>query len=515
MADALEKKESDGGRIGRMLAKIEVAGNKLPDPILLFVIFSGIVILFSFIGSLLGWSATHPATGATIEVFSIISRSGIARIFTDFGPNIRGFAPLTDQMVVLLGLSVLEGTGFANALMRRFLVTMKPGSVTLILMFVSVNSSIASDAGFLILPPLAAILFLATGRNPIAGIVASYGAVAAGFAANYVISIVEVVGFGISQAAARLIDPDIVVPLTSNYYFTLIAATLLPITAFFVTTKIVEPRLGPYTVTDPLVAKGLDEVEINEAQKKGLRAAGIVAVIYTIAILAMVIPPNAILRNPETGGLIDGPLMGGVLVIVSGLFFFPALAYGYKSGVVKNHRDVVSCMVSTYSQMAGYILVAIFAGQLVQYFAWSNLGIISAINGAEAIRATGAPNFMMLILVVLFTALLNFVVPSHAAKLGFMAPVLVPLFMMLGISPAGSYLAFRIGDTVTNAITPMMPYFVLAVGHARRYKKDTGMGTLLANLLPFTISFLLVFLALMAIFYFFNIPLGPGAYFYL
>ncbi|MCL2381161.1 MAG: AbgT family transporter [Treponema sp.] len=511
--NTIEKKENDGGRIGRILAKIETAGNKLPDPVYLFVIFSGAIILLSFIGSLLRWNAAHPVTGYTIEAFSLISRAGIARMFTDFGANIRAFLPLTDQMIVLLGLSVFEGTGLASALMRRFFVKMRPGMVTLALMFIAVNSTIASDAGFLILPPLAAILFLSTGRNPIAGIIAAYGTVAAGFAASYFIGIVEVVGLGITQTAARLVDPDIVVPITSNYFFTVVCATLLPVTAFFVTVKLVEPKLGKYTVTDPLLAKGMNEVEVSEAEKKGLRAAGIALVIYVLAILAMVIPPDGILRHPETGSLLQGPLMGGILVVVSGTFFFPGLVFGFRSGSVKNHRDVIGCMTSSYAALAGYILVAIFAGQLVQYFAWSNLGIIFAINGAEALRATGAPNFLLLVLTVLFVAMMNFLIPSHAAKLGFLAPILIPLFMMLNISPAGAYLAFRIGDSVTNAITPLMPYFVLTVGHVKRYKKDAGIGTLLAYLLPFTVSFLIVFLAVMSIFYFFNLPLGPGAYF--
>lgn len=497
-----------------ILGWIERTGNRLPDPVLLFVIFAAIIIFISWLGSFLNWSAVNPGDGSIVTAFSLLSREGIVKIFTNFSSNIKSFSALTDQMVVLLGLSLLEGTGLANVIMRRFFVKMPPKYVTLALVFVAVSSSVASDAGFMLLPPLAAMLFLATGRNPIAGIVAAYGSVAAGFASSFFISIVEVVGMGYTQQAAQIIDPNITVPVTSNYYYTFVSSILLPIAAFFVTTKIVEPRLGKYVPENPELLKNSGKVEISSAEQKGLHMAGVAALIYISIIAIMTLPSGAILRDVETDGLMESPFMSSIILIVSGMFFFPGLAYGYASGIIKNHKDVVKCLTSTYASLAGYILVAICAGQLIKYFEWSNLGIIFAVNGAEFLEHSGVPTFVLILLTILFTICLNFLMPSHAGKLAFIGPILIPLFMMLGVSPAATYLAYRIGDSVSNAITPMMAYFVLTIGYVQKYKKDAGMGTLIANLLPYSLSFAFVYIGLLAIFYFLDLPIGPGSTFH-
>ncbi len=503
----MSKSTETPGKSSGILEWIERIGNKLPDPVLLFVIFAAVIIVISWAGAMLGWSAVNPGDGSVVTVFSLISRQGIVKIFTEFSSNIKSFSALTDQMVVLLGLALLEGTGLAGALMRRFFVKMPPKYVTLALVFLAVSSSVASDAGFMLLPPLAAILFLATGRNPVAGIIAAYGSVAAGFASSFFISIVEVVGMGYTQQAAQIINPDVVVPVTSNYYFTFVCAILLPLTAFFVTMKIVEPRLGKYEPEGAALQLASESIEVTEPEKKGLRMAGAAVIVYVLVIAVMTLPSGAVLRNPDDGGLMSSPFMSSIILIVAGFFFFPGLAFGYGSGTVKNHKDVVKCLTNSYASLAGYILVAICAGQLIKYFEWSNLGIIFAVNGAEFLKNSGVPTFILLLLTVLFT------MPSHAGKLAFIGPILVPLFMMLGVSPAATYLAYRIGDSVSNAITPMMAYFVLTIGYVQKYKKDAGMGTLIANLLPYSISFAIVYIGLMAVFYFFRLPIGPGSTF--
>lgn len=509
----MSKNTRSSGKSPGILEWIERIGNRLPDPVLLFVIFAAVIIVISWVGSLLGWSAVNPGDGSVVTAFSLLSRKGIVRMFTEFSSNIKSFSALTDQMVVLLGLALLEGTGLAGALMRRFFVKMPPKYVTLALVFIAVSSSVASDAGFMLLPPLAAILFLATGRNPIAGIIAAYGSVAAGFASSFFISIVEVVGMGYTQQAAQIINPDVIVPVTSNYYFTFVCAILLPLTAFFVTMKIVEPRLGKYEPEGASVQLMPESIEVTDSERKGLRMAGIAVAVYIFVIGLMTLPPGAILRNPDDGGLMSSPFMSSIILIVAGFFFFPGLAFGYASGSVKNHKDVVKCLTNSYASLAGYILVAICAGQLIKYFEWSNLGIIFAVNGAEFLKNSGVPTFILLLLTVLFTMVLNFLMPSHAGKLAFIGPILVPLFMMLGVSPAATYLAYRIGDSVSNAITPMMAYFVLTIGYVQKYKKDAGMGTLIANLLPYSVGFAIVYIGLMAIFYFFHLPIGPGSTF--
>lgn len=494
---------------GGVLGFIERAGNKLPHPVLLFVYFCAIVILFSFIGSLLGWSAVHPVDGTVYTVFNLISKEGIAKMFTQFSANIKSFSALIDQLVILLGLSLLEGTGLASAFLRRYFLKMPKKALTLAVTFIAVLSSAASDAGFMILPPLVAMLFMATGRNPIAGIVAAYGSVAAGFCSSPIISIVEVVGFGNTQNAAQIIDPSITLPLTGNYFFTLTCSLILPLVSFFVTLKIVEPRLGKYDPAEGSITSLDVNTQLTEDEERGLKAAGIALIIYAVVIALMTFPKNAILRGAD-GGILNGPFMNSILLIITGAFFFPGVAYGMKAKVCKNHKDIIEIMTNGYSSLAGYILVAVFAGQLMQYFSWTNLGIICAINGADWIQSLGVPVFALLVFVVLFTALLNFLMPSHAAKLAFMGPVIVPLFMMLNVSPEATYLAYRIGDSVTNAITPMMGYFVLILAWAQRYKKDVGMGTLISNLLPYSVWYLVTYLVLMAVWYFLGLPLGPG-----
>ncbi len=506
----------DTQKSGGILGWIERAGNKLPDPVLLFLYFIGIIIVISVLGSVLSWQAVHPVSGDTIVAVNLLSRAGIVKMFTEFSNNIRSFGPLIDNLVVMLGLSLLEGSGLAEALLRRFFVKMPPKGLTLALAFVAVSSSVASDAGFMLLPPLAALIFLATGRNPLVGIIAAYGSVAAGFAASYFIGIVEVVGLGFAQSSAQIIDPNIIIPVTSNYFFTLACSTILPVISFLVVIKIVEPRLGAYT-PDPDLNLDVDSIkagtQLSDQENRGLRAALIAVLVYLAVICLLVLPPNAILRNPDNGGIISSPFMSSIILTVTGVFFFPGIIYGFVSKNFKTHRDVVAAMVKTYSSLAGYILVAILAGQLIQYFSWSNLGIIFAINGAEFLKSTGVPVIVMLLLTILFVMLLNFLVPSHAGKLGLVAPILVPLFMMLGVSPEATYLCYRIGDSITNAITPLFPYFVLMVSFARKYKKDVGIGTLMSNLIPFSAWYCVGFVGLFLIFYIFKIPLGPGASF--
>lgn len=494
---------------GGFLGTIERIGNKLPHPVLMFVYFCALVIIFSMVGSLLGWSAVHPVDGTVYTVFNLLSKDGIAKMFTQFSANIKAFSALIDQLVILLGLSVLEGTGLASAFLRRYFMKMPKRALTLAVTFIAVLSSAASDAGFMILPPLVAMLFLATGRNPIAGIIAAYGSVAAGFCSSPIISIVEVVGFGNTQNAAQILDPNIVLPLTGNYYFTLACSLILPIVSFFVTLKIVEPRLGKYNPAEGDLSNLETNTSLTALERKGLRAAGMALIGYIVIIALMTFPPHAILRA-EDGSILQGPFMNSILLIISGLFFVPGVAYGFASGVCKNHKDVIGIMINGYASLAGYILVAVFAGQLMQYFAWTNLGVILAINGANWLKGLGVPVFVLLLFVTIFTAALNFLMPSHAAKLAFMGPVLVPLFMMLEVSPEATYLAYRIGDSVTNAITPMMAYFVLILSFAQRYKKDVGMGTMIANLLPYSVSYFITYIILMAIWYFLGLPLGPG-----
>ncbi|MDR1521136.1 MAG: AbgT family transporter [Planctomycetota bacterium] len=496
-----------------VLGWVERVGNKLPDPVLLFIIVCAGIMLLSLLGSLLGWSAVHPVNKQVIATYNLISRDGIAKILTSFGTNIRGFTPLTDQLVILIGLGVMELSGLASAFLRRFLINLPKGFLTLAVVFIGVNSSVASDAGFMILPPLAAMLFYATGRNPLAGLICAYGSVAAGFASSIFIGIVEVVGFGSVQAVAKTVDPAMDISLTSNYYYTLASSFLLPLSAYFVTERIVVPRLGAYQAPEDIAGViGNVNSAVSAEENRALGKAGIAFAIFALIVLVAVVPENGLLRG-ENGAFISSPFMSSTLVIVSLMFLVPGLAYGISIGRIKSHRDPINMVVKGYQGLAGYILVSVFVGQLISFFSWTNLGIICAIQGADLLRSMGATPLILMICTALFIMFLNLFMTSHAGKLGFVAPVFVPLYMFMDIHPVAAYLAYRIGDSASNAVTPMMPYFAVLFGYAQRYKKDIGMGTLIANLLLYTITFFLVYIVLLIVWYAFDLPLGPGSSF--
>ncbi|MBP1154871.1 MULTISPECIES: AbgT family transporter [unclassified Paenibacillus] len=490
------------------LGWIEALGNKLPHPIFLFMIFCFIILLFSYLGHLFNWQAVNPVTKEKVQAFNILSKEGLAKVFTSFQTNIMGFRPLTDILIIILGISMLEKTGLISTILRRFFVNLSAKYLTLVVVFVGVSSSVASDAGFMVLPPLAGMLFYATGRNPLVGIIAAYGSVAAGFASSFFLGVVEVVGFGFTEQAARLLDPGISVPIVSNFYFTFISAFLLPLTAFFVTEKIVSPRLGHYN-SEEMNEVILEKTEITKEETSGLNYAGIALLLYIVVILLLVLPSNGILRG-EGGSVLNSPFMSSIILIVAGAFFFPGLAYGIKTKSIRSDKDAVRIMTEGISGFAGYILVAIFLSQLIKFMEWSNLGLISAINGAEILKSSGIPIFFLILATILFTALLDLIMPSHAGKLALMAPILVPMFMLLDTHPSVTYLAYRIGDSISNAVSPLMPYFVILLGFVHRYKKNVGMGTLIANLLPYSISFLMVYVAMFIVWYVLGLPLGPG-----
>lgn len=513
MSSVNSSPENEIRREKGILGWVEKIGNMLPDPVFLFIIVCTVVMVLSYIGSALGWSAVHPVNKQEILTFNLISREGIAKILTSFGANIRAFTPLTDQLVIIIGLGLLELSGLASAFLRRFLINLPKGVLTLAIVFIGVNSSIASDAGFMILPPLAAMLFYATGRNPLAGLVCAYGSVAAGFASSVFIGIVEVVGFGSTEMVAKTVDPSMSIPLTSNYYFTFVSSFLLPLTAYFVTERFVIPRIGEYKApADITQTIGDVNATVTPEENRALVRAGIVFAIYVAVLLWTIVPSDGLLRDPD-GGIIRSPFMSSTLVLVSMMFLFPGLAYGISMGRIKNHRDAINMVVQGYRGLAGYILVSVFVGQLISFFGWTNLGTICAIRGAEVLRAMGATPLVLMICTIIFIMFLNLFMPSHAGKLGFVAPVFVPLYMFMDIHPVAAYLAYRIGDSASNAVTPMMPYFAMLLGYAQRYKKDIGMGTLIANLLLYTVSFFIVYTAMLIVWYVFNLPLGPGASF--
>lgn len=486
---------------------VERVGNKLPEPLTIFVYLAGIAILVSLVGSILGLSAIHPLTGETVTVVNLFSKEGIQKMLMNAVSNFSGFAPLGLVLVTILGVGLAEKTGFFSALLRKTLGNVKGGKVVAIVIFTSIMANAAGDTGFIVMPPLAAMLFTAVGMNPLVGMMAAYAAVAGGFCANLIVNSLDVLVVGFTQSAANLLDPEFMINPAANWYFLIASTFVLTAVATYVTLKIVAPRMG----------KGDFEVEkieeVSAEEVKGLKAAGIATLAYLILCFALAIPANGLLREPETGSLLSysSPLMKGLVPLITLLFFIPGYVFGKVAGKIKSDKDIVNMLGQAMSEMGPYIVLAFVIAQFINYFNWSNLGLIMAIKGADFLKSLGAPAPVLLVLFIIVSSVLNLFVGSSSAKWAILSPIFVPMFMLLGFHPALTQVAYRIGDSVTNVITPLLPYFAILISFAKKYDKNIGMGTLIANMLPYSIAFFIFWTIQLLLWYFLNLPLGPNA----
>ncbi len=494
-------------KIDVFLNWIERVGNRLPEPLTLFVWLAAAAIIISFIGSISGVSAIHPLTGEKVQVVNLMSKTGIQKMLMNAVSNFSSFAPLGLVLVTILGVGIAEKTGFFSALLRKSLGNVRGGKIVAIVIFTSIMANAAADTGFIVMPPLAAMLFAAVGMNPIVGMMAAYAAVAGGFSANLLVNSLDVLIVGFTQSAAELINPDFIVSPASNWYFLVASTFTLTLTATWVTVKIVAPRMG---LGDYQVEK-MEEVTPEEV--KGLKAAGIATFVFFAVCLLMAIPENGLLREPETGSLLSfsSPLMKGLVALITLLFFIPGYTYGKVSGKIKSDKDVTAMLGEAMSEMGPYIVLAFVIAQFINYFNWSNLGIIMAIKGADFLKSLGAPTPVLLILFVVISSFINLFVGSASAKWAILSPIFVPMFMLLGFHPALTQMAYRIGDSITNVITPLLPYFAILVAFAKKYDKNIGMGTLIANMLPYSIAFFVIWSIQLICWYFLNLPLGPAS----
>lgn len=358
----------------------------------------------------------------------------------------------------MLGVGVADGSGLIAALMRRVALNTPKALITSVVIFLGIMSNIASSTGYVVLVPLGAILFMAFGRHPIAGLAAAFAGVSGGWSANLLLGSNDPMFAGMSTAAAQTLNPDYVVQPVSNWYFMLASTFLLTIVGTFVTDKIVEPRLPEYK---PDVLEEAQSVTANE--KRGLKFAGIAALIFLAIILILVVPKNGLLRNPETNGILASPFMSSIILIMMLLFLVPGIAYGYGAGTLKNEKDIIKLMEKTIAGLSSFIVLIFFAAQFTSAFEYSNMGIIMSIKGAQLLQNIGLVGLPLLIIFILLTAFINIFIAVDSAKWAMMAPIFVPMFMRLNISPEMTQLAYRIGDSSTNIIAPLMPFFVLTV----------------------------------------------------
>ena len=497
------------GNFEKFLLWLERTGNKLPDPLTIFAVLAATVLVFSFIGSMASFSAIHPLTKKEISVVNLLSVPGLQRMISEAVTNFTGFPPLGVVLVAILGVGLAEKTGLFSAILRKTLVG-KKGSGTMvvaIVIFVAINANAAGDTGFIVMPPIAAMVFGAIGKNPLTGMLCAYAAVAGGFSANMTVNSLDVLIVGFTQAAINLLDKSVVINPACNWYFLMVSTFILTVAGTWVTVKIVEPRMGEF--------KGqVEAVEaVTEQETKALKAAGIGLVVFLLIIAALAVPESGLLREPKTQSLLSfsSPFMRGLIFLLALAFFIPAYIYGKGSGKIKSDKDVASLLGQSMAEMGPYIVLAFVIAQFISYFNWSNLGLIMAIIGAEIIKATGAPAPVLLVLFVSRSATINMFIGSASAKWAILAPIFVPMFMLLGFHPALTQMAYRIGDSVTNVITPLLPYFVILLAFVKKYDKDIGMGTLMANMLPYTITFFIVWTIQLLVWFALKLPLGPGA----
>jgi aminobenzoyl-glutamate transport protein len=501
----------------RILDLIERGGNRLPHPATLFAVFAALVLILSALAS--GASAVHPSTGKTIAAVNLLTPEGIRRIVTGLVTNFTGFVPLGTVLVAMLGVGVAEGSGLLGALLRALVLNAPGRLITLVVVFAGVMSNAASEAGYVILIPLAAIVFHAAGRHPLAGLAAAFAGVSGGYSANLVLGTVDPLLAGLSTEAARLIQPGYTVNPAANYYFMSASTFLVTIVGFLVTERVVEPRLGSYAAPESAgtasEATALSMAPLSAVERRGLIAAGISFAVLTLLIAAAVIPEGAMLRDPATGGLLHSPFLTGIVTIIFVAFLVPGLAYGFAAGVYRSDSDVMNAMGKTMSTLGIYIVLVFFAAQFVAFFGWTNLGVIFAIHGAAFLKTIGLTGMPLLIGFILTAAFLNLFMGSASAKWAILAPVFVPMLMLLGYSPELTQTAYRIGDSTTNIVTPMMSYFALIIAFAQRYKSDAGIGTIVATMLPYTVAFLVSWIVMLVVWVAFGIPVGPGAPLYL
>lgn len=509
-------------RMQRFLKGVEWLGNLLPHPAILFVWMSAILLVLSAVLSSMGVSVADPrpegakgrSADGMIYVVNLLNGDGLARIVENLVSNFTGFVPLGTVLVALLGVGIAEYSGLISAALRGLVMNAPKKMVTLVIVFAGIMSNTAAELGYVVLIPLAAMIFHSLGRHPLAGLAAAFAGVSGGYSANLLLGTVDPLLSGITQEAARIIDPTYTVGAEVNWYFMAFSTFLITALGYFITEKIVEPNLGKYNPDDADDPSVLDsKIErLTALEKKGLVWAGVWILAFCALLAWTVVPADGILRNAETGLVSGSPFLKGIVVFIFVFFALPGYVYGKVTGSIKHNNDVVSAMSNSMASLSNYIVLVFFAAQFIAFFSWSNIGQVMAVSGATFLKEVGLTGPLLLIGFILICTTINLMLASASAQWAITAPIFVPMLMLTGYAPEVIQAAYRIGDSSTNIITPMMGYFGLIMAVAIRYKKDTGVGTLMAMMLPYSIVFLVFWSVAFYIWVFvLGLPVGPGA----
>jgi aminobenzoyl-glutamate transport protein len=499
------------GPLDRFLNVVERAGNKLPDPAVLFLIAMLLVWVFSAMLANVQFSEIDPRSGKPIQVVNLLTGASLATFLATMVNVFVTFPPLGVVLVAMLGVGVAESVGFLNAGLKWMLNLTPRMLLTPMLILVACLSHTATDAGYVLVIPLGGVIFYTAGRHPLAGIGAAFAGVSGGFSANFIPSGIDPLLQGFTQSAAQLIDPQRMVNPLCNWFFLSASTILVVALGWFITDRVIEPRLKA-TPVDGDTADMPKLEPLTPAEKRGLAAGGGTMLVLLALLAAWAYPGWSPLRSPA-GELtaFTAPIMRSIVPLIFLLFLLPAVAYGYAAGTVKSLKDIVTGMTKAMSLMGYYIVMAFFAALFTSEFGRSNLGALVALKGATFLQAMQMPGEVTIVGIILVTATVNLLIGSASAKWALLAPIFVPMLMQVGLSPELTQAAYRVGDSSTNIITPLMPYFPLVVVFCQRYVKGAGIGTVASMMLPFSLSFLVIWTLFLLGYWALGLPLGLQA----
>lgn len=499
----------------RVLDLVERVGNKVPHPAILFLLMLAAVVVLSHVLSLFGVSVTYqrinPETQAaeetTAAVRSLLSAEGVRFICMSVVPNFINFGPVGIILVAMIGVGLAERAGLIQALIRKVVMVAPRPAMTAIIVTLGLLSSIASDAGYLVLIPLGAAAFHSLGRHPLAGLAAAFAGVAAAFGVNFLVKPIDGILAEMTNDAIHIVDPGLSIDLTANYYFGIVSSVLLILVCTLVTTYLVEPRLGVYESD----AAESEEGSLSAAELRGLLFALGALIVFVLAVALLTLPAGAALRNPQTGSLIGrSPFMDSLVFLIMLAFLVTGLAYGYGAGTLSRAQDAINAITKTFADLGELLFLFFVIGQFVAYFNYSNIGTILAVQLADALQEANLNSVTLLLAFIVIGFLLSFLVPNILPKWAIVAPVFVPLFLKLGVAPAVVLAAYRVSDSPPNVINPMLPHFALVVGFAQRWQRDAGVGTVVAMMLPYAAVTAVVWTILFLAWYLLKLPFGPN-----
>ncbi|MEB2804506.1 AbgT family transporter [Campylobacter upsaliensis] len=484
---------------------VEKLGNALPHPAMIFIYLTIILMVSSALASYFNLSVSFG--DRNIQIVNLLSMESFVKFTNTFVENYAKFPPLGVVLVAMIGISIAEHSGYLKSILKALVLSAPKALVSFFVVLAGILSNLASDIGYVVLTPLAAMLFYSIGRHPLAGLAAAFAGVSGGYSANLLISTADPLLAGITQSAAQIINPNYVVGPEVNYYFMFVSTFLIAIVGALITDKIIEPRLGTYREDSQVEAIE----DMNAREKRAMILASLGALLYVAVVLVMILPQDSLFRNAETGSFIKSPFIVGIIFFVFFLLAIPGVIYGFLSGNFKTSTDVVNAMSEGMKTMAMYLVIIFFAAQFISLFAQSNIGQYTAIKGAIFLKNLDLNSGLLILLFIAICAFINLFVASASAQWALISPVFVPMFMLLGYAPELVQAAYRIGDSTTNIITPLLSYMPIILSFAMKYQKNVGMGTMISLMLPYSVAFFVSWSALLYAWVFiFNLPLGPG-----